>query len=165
MFAGRLVVSRTTFHPMTPSSLLMGSGPYPRRFGDYHFCCLAINPGTGVEEVDRLGKRDDHTRHVVAQTLNRPVDGLEVGEQFAESTQCVGESPPLSAFRNAGNFLRSVARASSAKRSGSGVPPIRALSIARPETPKMSVARNALPRTDLTLMAYVNIRAAREIRR
>src|SRR5664279_489365 len=57
--------------------------------GNNHFRRPKIDPRDGVEEVNRLGKRDHHLRYIGAQPIDGLIDVLEVCEYLANE-QTVG---------------------------------------------------------------------------
>ena len=82
-------------------------------------------------------------RSILLQPGDRLLQEVDVGQELAQQHPVVRLDPPVRAWRSAGSLARSRPRASSASASGSASPPSSAASIARPLTPRTSVATAA----------------------
>jgi hypothetical protein len=99
-----------------------------------------LDPVQGAQKLNGRRERAQLLLDRLREPLDLLVEEVEVGEDRSTSSACSGSKRPSSASLSAGIFLRSLPRARSASTSGSVVPRTSASSIARPETPRMSVA-------------------------
>src|SRR6266545_6288238 len=138
-----LVVARTQAGPTGEMRRRREHAHIHPDLGDEHLRRPPIHAGDRVQATHLLRKRGDDLGDVRTQRLDHFVELVEVGQQLTDEKGVMGRKRPARAWRNAGSFLRSLPRARSAKTSGSPVPRSKASSIARPETPRTSLATDA----------------------
>ena len=109
--------------------------------GEHHLGGALLHAGDRAEQLNRRarkGRAAPRSRRRAARSARR---GSRGGRGSPRRSARAGASKrPSSASLSAGIFARSLPLASSASTSGSVVPATSASSIARPETPRMSVA-------------------------
>src|SRR5262249_50318444 len=139
-FAGRLVVAGALAGPAGQVPVAGEDAHVGADLGDDCFGGALLNAGDRAKRLDRRGERAGLLLDHLGEPPDLLVEEVEVGENRGDDSPCWGSKRPSSASLSAGIFVRSLPRASSASSSGSVVPWQSASRIARPETPRMSVA-------------------------
>ena len=108
--------------------------------GDDHCCCGGTDPGDLIQAGHRISERGDLCLDLGAEIGDVHVQGVDAGEHLGQKeTVVVGEVPDERLFQ-LGDLRAHPSPSHLCQDLGLLSPPIRAASIWRPETPKMSLA-------------------------
>src|SRR5262245_14889332 len=140
VLAGALVVAGTERRPTREMGRCRKRTHVDADLGENHLGRPAVDAWNAIQPGQLVGKRDEMPFDLEAQGADRLVQVVEVGQQLSHEKRVVRPKAAGQRRASAGSLPRNRPRASSAKTRGSVVPCASASSMARPDTPKMSLA-------------------------